>query len=62
MDSKVNIETDGEKITGVSIISPGTGYAGKPALPKIWAIKLGIWDEEYERDMLKNHPSLYNGF
>lgn len=47
--------------TTVSIISSGTGYTGKPALSKIWAMKLGIWDEQYEADMLKNYPEIYNG-
>lgn len=54
-------EKDGA-IQSISIISPGTGYTGKPALSKIWAMKLGIWDEEYEEQMLKNHPDIYHYF
>lgn len=50
------------QIATISIISSGSGYTGKPALSKIWAMKIGIWDEQYEADMLKNHPEIYNGF
>lgn len=51
-----------KEINSISIISAGIGYTEKPALSKIWAIKLGIWDEEYEEQMLKNHPDIYHYF